>query len=105
MARIFPEYNRSSVYAVMGAVLHFSLLTLVFFLEFMGQGGENPLSWLVAFWDLPIWVLNSFVQLPIFFSGKFTMLIGGTFLAAVEGWIVGAVVDAFLGWRLKKWGF
>jgi len=105
VARMFPEYKRSTVYALIGGALHFSLMTLMLIFEFMGLGGENALSWLVGFWDLPIWVLESFVQLPIIFSGIFTMVIGGTFLAAVEGWIVGYAIDTFLHWRLKNWGF
>ena len=103
MARIFPEYKRSTVYAVILGILHFTLMLLIFIFEFMGVGGEkNPLGWLVGFWDLPIWALESFVKLPTIFNGKFTIIIGGTFLAAVEGWIGGAVVDAFLNWRLKN---
>ena len=46
---MFPEYKRSTVYAVIGGALHCSLVSLVLFLEFMGLGGENPLSWLVGF--------------------------------------------------------
>jgi len=49
VGRMFPEYKRSTVYAVIGGALHCSLVSLVLFLEFMGLGGENPLSWLVGF--------------------------------------------------------
>ena len=107
MPRIFPEYKRSTVYALIGGALHFSLLTLIFFLEFMGLGGENPLSWLVAYWDLPVILMPNYVYVLKIFSGfsKTYLYVGGTFFAAVEGWIVGYVVETFLNWRFKNWGY
>jgi len=107
VARMFPEYKRSTVYAVIGAVLHFSLLTLTLFLEFMGLSGENPLGYLISIWGWPLFLLPDYVHAFKTFSEFFMLYwyMGGTFLAAVEGWIVGYVVDTFLHWRLKNWGF
>ena len=105
MARIFPDYKRSTIYAVVGGVVHFSLLSLTYTLEFIGQGGENFLSWLVSFWNWPLLLIVFNIDLFKIFNDYFILYVGGTLLAAIEGWIVGAVIDAFLDWRLKNWGF
>lgn len=104
MPKIFPEYKRSIVYAVIGATFHFIILMLVYLFDFFEvRELVRPLGYLIAYMDFPLFLLaKSFRSLT---NSPVILTVCGTLLYALCGWLIGFMTDTFLQWRLKKWGF
>ncbi len=102
MPRLFPEYKRSTVYAMVGLVFH--LVVVVLPLIFLGFGAEwvNGVGWLTLLFDFPLTLLEVNIQtlehLVVTSTIGYVLYysLGGTILYALGGWVMGYLTDAFL---------
>lgn len=121
MTNLFPEYKRSTVYALIGAVFHvvvvvipFSFLEMYSILSGNGYGGKLiELYFYFVFFvvDLPVTFLNLNLEqlLAIFdISGLsnlyIAMAIVGTILYALSGLLIGYLTDKYSQRCLNKTG-
>ena len=101
MARIFPEYKRSTVYAMIGAVFHFVIVVVPLLLS--GGTGEagKTVGWIVLFFDFPLMILEVNIRILEHLVVSSTMgailyySLGGTVLYALGGWVVGYLTVVF----------
>ena len=108
MERIFPEYKRSTVYALAGVVFH--LVVVVIPLLLSGGTGEagKTVGWMVLFFDFPLTILEISFRTIEHFVVTSTMgailyySLGGTMFYALGGWILGFFMDSLSRGRLRK---
>jgi len=106
--RIFPEYKRSTEYALFGVVFHIVIVVIPLLLS--GGTGEagKTVGWFVLIFDFPLTLLEVNIRTIEHIVVTSTLgyilyyTLGGTFLYAWGGWAVGHLTEAFLGWRLKS---
>ncbi len=113
MPRIFPEYKRSTVYAMIGAMFHFIVVVLPFslfelysLLSGKGYGGkliEVYVHFVFFVVYLPFAFLNInlrqlLANFDLSWQAKLyiTMAIGGTIFYTLSGWLIGYGTDKFL---------
>ena len=67
---MFPEYKRSTVYALIGAIFHFVILMLVYFFDFFEvREIVRPLGYLIAYMDIPLFLIGKKLSNVYKFSG------------------------------------
>jgi hypothetical protein len=119
MTKLFPEYKRSTVYAIIGAVFHFVVVVLpLSFMEMYsilsgnGYGGkliEIYFHFVFFVVYLPFAFLNlNLRQLlaKLDMSGETNLFIAmavvGTILYTLSGWLIGYLTDKYSQSRLIK---
>ena len=118
MARIFPEYKRATVYAMVGALFHFVVVVLPFLLFEMysalsgnSYGGKlieiyfHFVNFIVYF---PFMLLNSvsnireiFIQMGLRNLYIF-LAIAGTLFYTLSGWLIGYMTEKYSQRAMKK---
>ena len=102
MPRIFPEYKRSTEYALFGAVFHVVVVVIPLLLS--GGTGEagKTVGWFVIIFDFPLLftlnttlpnILKHFID-SMGFIWFFSLC--GTLLYALGGWLIGYAWDKYL---------
>lgn len=101
MPRIFPEYKRSTEYALLGAVFHVVIVVIPLLLS--GGTGEagKTVGWFVIILDFPLmFILNTALPNALGFIWYFSLC--GTLLYALGGWLIGYITDKYSQRRLNK---
>ncbi|MGD9853037.1 MAG: hypothetical protein AB7T38_17450 [Nitrospirales bacterium] len=108
MSRIFPEYKRSTVYALTGVVFHLVVVVIPLLLS-GGTGEAGKSAGLIAlFFDFPLTILEiSFrtIEHLVVTSTMGYLLyysLGGSLLYALGGWILGFLMDSLSRRCLRK---
>ena len=107
MTKLLPEYKRSTVYAMLGALFHLVVVVLPLILFGLGADWAKGVGWLTLFFDFPLTLLE--VNIPTIEHLVVTSTmgyilyysLGGTLLYALGGCVMGYLTDAFR-WRLRK---
>ena len=114
VTRIFPEYKRSTVYALIGAVFHFVVVVLPFsFFEMYsalsgkGYGGkliEIYFYFVFLIVYFPFQILNSIfsiseiliqIGIPGLRSQYIFLAIAGTLFYTLSGWLIGYLTEKY----------
>ena len=98
MTKLLPQYKRSTVYALIGAIFHFVVVVLP--LLIMGLGGlAKGYGWLVYFFDFPLVLLDGYIRAlrSFVYASKIGYVlyysVCGTVLYALLGWLAGYLKD------------
>jgi len=93
---------------MVGAAFHFVVVVLP--LIFLGLGAEwaKGVGWLTLFFDFPLTLLEvnirALERLVVTSQMGYILYysLGGTFIYALGGWVIGNLTDGFLRSRLRK---
>jgi hypothetical protein len=102
--RIFPEYKRETVYAMVGAVFHVVVLVLPLIIT---GGKVKFIGYLFLWFDFPLFLLGLFIPESLRFifhwmSETLWLSLLGTIMYAFGGWFIGRSRDRYLQMDQRK---
>ena len=95
MTKLLPEYKRSTVYAMLGALFH---LVVVVLPSIATAGKVKFVGYLFLFFDFPLFFVGLFIPESLRFifnwmSETTWLSLIGTFMYAFVGWFIGRTKD------------